>query len=214
MTKAKDKGRLPPFVPLFKDTLASPAWRALSHGARSLYISLKLRYSSNFKNNGKVYLSQRDAKEEIGSGFEEITNWFHELEHYGFIVKTKHGHLNFEGTGLATHWRLTEVGFMKDPPTRDFMKWDGTKFKRHRRTSRDQGKTESRTGKAVHPAPERRSIREGSTAPERRSVTSLTTTNTSLRLISNTPLPAEPLPPTMVAMSEVVEPAVALRVAV
>jgi hypothetical protein len=229
MTKAKDKGRLPPFVPLLKDTMKTPAWRALSHGARSLYISLKLRYSSNFKNNGKVYLSQRDAKEEIGSGFEEITNWFHELEHYGFIVKTKHGHLNFEGTGLATHWRLTEVGFMKDPPTRDFMKWDGTKFKRHRRTSRDQGKTESRTGKAVHPAPERRSIqlhrkggavppqpaperrsiREGSTAPERRSVTSLTTTNTSLRLISNTPLPAEPLPPTMVAMSEVVEPVVA-----
>jgi hypothetical protein len=156
--KKRDKGRLAPFVPLLKETLASPAWRAMSHGARSLYIALKLRYSSNFKNNGKIYLSQRDAIKKIGSGFEEITNWFRELEFYGFIVKTRHGHLNFDGAGLATCWRLTEVGYMNDPPTRDFLKWDGTKFQRPRRPARDRGKTESRYGKAVHPATERRSI--------------------------------------------------------
>jgi hypothetical protein len=34
-----------PFVPLLKETLAAPAWRATSHGARSLYVALKLRNS-------------------------------------------------------------------------------------------------------------------------------------------------------------------------
>jgi hypothetical protein len=36
MSKSKDKGRLSPFVPLLISTLDSPAWKALSHGARSL----------------------------------------------------------------------------------------------------------------------------------------------------------------------------------
>ena len=157
--KKRNKGRLPPFVPMFKETLTSPAWCALSHGARSLYVALKLRYSSNFKNNGKIYLSQRDAKKELGSGFEDITNWFRELEFYGFIIKTKHGHLNFDGSGLATYWRLTEVGFMDDPPTRDFLKWNGTKFRRYTRQSRRPRKTESRSANAEHPAQQMRSIR-------------------------------------------------------
>ena len=50
-----DKGRLPQFVPLLKGTMATPAWRATSHGARWLYVALKLRYSSNFKNNGRNF---------------------------------------------------------------------------------------------------------------------------------------------------------------
>ena len=29
------KNRLPPFVPLLIDTIDSPAWRALSHGAKN-----------------------------------------------------------------------------------------------------------------------------------------------------------------------------------
>jgi hypothetical protein len=32
------KGRLPPFVPVLKDTVKTAAWKALSHGARSFYI--------------------------------------------------------------------------------------------------------------------------------------------------------------------------------
>ncbi len=140
----KDKQRLPPFVPLFKDTLASPAWRAMSHGARSLFVTLKFRYSNNLKNNGKLYLSQRDARKELGSGFQEVGNWFRELQHYGFIVMTAPGCLGVEGMGKAPHWRLTEVGYMTDPPTRDFLKWEGTKFERRRRRRK---RTETRTGK-------------------------------------------------------------------
>jgi hypothetical protein len=184
--------RLPPFVPLLKDTLASSAWRAMSHGARNLYVSLKLRYSSNFKNNGQIYLSQRGAKKELGSGFEEIGNWFRELQFYGFILQTQGGCLGVDGEGFSPHWRLTELGYMNDPPTRDFMKWDGTKFKGKRRSARGGEKQNPaperrcaphRKGGAVlhrkggapieESAPERRCIGEAPTAPERRCITRL-----------------------------------------
>src|SRR5688572_28742590 len=39
------KNKLPPFVPLLIATLDSAAWRTMSHGARSLYIALKRRYT-------------------------------------------------------------------------------------------------------------------------------------------------------------------------
>ncbi len=123
-----DKGRLPPFVPLLRETISTPAWRALSHGARSLYIAHKQRYSNNLRNNGRLYLSSRDAAEELGSNRESILRWFQELEYYGFIVKTQAGALGVDGKGKAPHWRLTEIGYMADLPTRDFIRWNGVKF--------------------------------------------------------------------------------------
>ena len=140
------KGRLPPFVALLKGTLDAPAWKAMSHGARSLYVALKRKWGSDLHNNGRIYLSQRDAAEEIGSHHNEIARWYRELQHYGFVVMMTPGYLGVEGTGLAPHWRLTEVGYMKDPPTRDFARWDGTKF-------RDK-KTKSRAGKGARGVPE------------------------------------------------------------
>jgi hypothetical protein len=125
----KDKGRLPPFVPLLKDTMATPAWRATSHGARSLYVALKMHYSSNFKNNGRIYLSTRDAARELGSNRDAIQRWFRELQHYGFIVMTSQGCLGVEGRGKAPHWRLTELGYMTAPPTREFERWSGIVFR-------------------------------------------------------------------------------------
>jgi hypothetical protein len=117
-----------PFVPLLKETLATPAWRAMSHGARSLYVALKLRYSSNFKNNGKIYLSSRDAEKELGSNRDSILRWFRELEHYGFIAMTNPGVLGVDGKGKAPHYRLTELGYMNDPPTKDFLCWNRVTF--------------------------------------------------------------------------------------
>jgi hypothetical protein len=132
MKKHNDKGRLSPFVPLLKDTLASPAWRAMSHGARSLYVALRARYSINSHNNGRIYLSQRQAAREVGSGYNSIARWFRELQHFGFIVQTKGGSLGLNGKGTAPHWRLTElgtrVGGELENPTNDFLRWDGTPF--------------------------------------------------------------------------------------
>jgi hypothetical protein len=124
----KDKGRLAPFVPLILTTIDSPAWKALSHGARSLYVALRRRYFHQTHNNGRIYLSQRVAAKEIGSHHNEIARWFRELQFYGFIVMTKGGSLGVEGKGKAPHWRLTELGYMNEFPTRDFALWTGEKF--------------------------------------------------------------------------------------
>lgn len=131
--KFKFKNKLPPFVPLLIETLDSPAWRALSHGAKCVYISLKRRFDSSRHNNGKVYLSQRHGEIELRSGRKQIARWFRELEYYGFIVKTTPGCLGVDGKGKSPHWRLTELGIRHgtdlDYPTRDFTKWDGIKFR-------------------------------------------------------------------------------------
>jgi hypothetical protein len=124
----KEKGRLPPFVPLLIETLDSPAWQALSHGAQALYVALRRHYIPAIHNNGKVFLSQRAAAKALRSNYREIACWFRQLEHFGFIVKTEPSHLGVDGRGRATRWRLTEIGYMKEPPTRNFIRWDGTPF--------------------------------------------------------------------------------------
>jgi hypothetical protein len=126
--KPRDKGRLPPFIPLLKETMASPAWRAMAPSARLLYIALKARYSNNLKNNGHLYLSIRVAAKELGLNKDIMARCFRELQHYGFAVQTTGGCLGVDGKGKAPHWRLPELGCMNDPPTRDFLKWNGELF--------------------------------------------------------------------------------------
>jgi hypothetical protein len=125
----RHKNRLPPFVPLLIATLDAPAWHAMSHGARSLFVALKRRYNHNNHNNGRIYLSQRKAAQELHSHHNEIARWFRELQFYGFIVMVTPGVLGVEGKGKAPRWRLTELGYMKELPTRDFTHWDGKQFK-------------------------------------------------------------------------------------
>ena len=123
------KNRLPPFVPLLNATIDAPAWRAMSHGARSLFIALKRRYDYKNHNNGRLFLSQRRAADELRSHHNEIARWFRELQHYGFIVMVRPGVLGVDGKGKAPRWRLTELGYMTEPPTRDFTRWAGRTFK-------------------------------------------------------------------------------------
>src|SRR5262249_22185080 len=75
----KFKGRIEgPFVALLKDTMKTEAWKALSHGARSLYVSLRSRYNPTTQN--AVYVSTRKAKEELGqhSNLHNVRLWFRE----------------------------------------------------------------------------------------------------------------------------------------
>ena len=51
--------------------------------------------------------------------------------------------LGIYGKGQAPRWRLTELGYMKDPPTRDFMRWDGVRFHESQKT---KACTENRDG--------------------------------------------------------------------
>jgi hypothetical protein len=128
-SRHRDKGRIEgPFVPMLVDTMASAAWRAMSSYARVVYIALRSRYGHKIRNNGRIYLSTRDGAEETGFNEKTVGRCLRELKHYGFIVMTGAGCLGVEGKGKAPHWRLTELGYMHDPPTRDFLKWNGEKF--------------------------------------------------------------------------------------
>jgi len=120
--------KLPPFVPLTKATMKTPAWKAMSHGARSLYAALKGRYNRNLQNG--VYLSTRDASDELGnhSRRESIQHWFKEIEFYGFTRMVSPAHHGLHGHGKAPHWRLTEESFAGKPPTRDYLNWTGELF--------------------------------------------------------------------------------------
>ena len=72
--------------------------------------------------------SQRMAATELRSHHKEIGRWFRELQHYSFIVMSNPGCLGVNGKGRAPSWRLTELGCMKELPTRDYARWNGTLF--------------------------------------------------------------------------------------
>jgi hypothetical protein len=139
MSKHKrDKGEL--FIKVMLETLDAPAWRAMSLGARCLYIALKRRCRNDANNNGNIFLSQRQAEIELGSKRRYVARWFRELEYYGFTVMTRPGALGLKGKGRAPHWRLTELGYKNDPPTRDFLNWNGVPLQgRQTRVPRKSG---------------------------------------------------------------------------
>jgi hypothetical protein len=118
-----------PWVSVTRSLLDQPAWKAMSFGARALYIALKRFYNTKVDNNGKIYLSCRDACEALGTrSRQSIARWFAELEFYGFIVKTTEGCLGVYGKGIAPHYRLTECMCYSEAATRDYERWDGTLF--------------------------------------------------------------------------------------
>jgi hypothetical protein len=120
------KNKLAPFVPIFRHTIKTAAWRALSVGARATFLALKANYNSNAQN--AVFLSARDGARELGVHKDTARKWLHELEHYGFIVMVQGAHLGVHGTGKAAHYRLTDCPFAGKPPTYDFQNWDGVLY--------------------------------------------------------------------------------------
>ena len=102
-TKRKRKSRLPPFIAVLKATTALPAWRVMSLGARLLYIELRGRLRNDFANNGKVFLSCRDAARAIGVDPGSVVRWYAENEHYGFLRKTSEGFLGSDGGTPGYH---------------------------------------------------------------------------------------------------------------
>jgi hypothetical protein len=109
--------------------MAAPAWRAMSPGARLLNIELRGELRNDHLNNGKVFLSCRDAAEALGThSTRSIVRWFAENEHYGFLRKTGEGFLGADGRGIAARYRFTEYPHGTHPPSRDFEKWTGELF--------------------------------------------------------------------------------------
>jgi hypothetical protein len=119
------------FVAVLVTTLDAPAWKAMSHGAKVLFVNLKRKVP---RETNRAFLSYRDAQKALSCGSNKLKEWYAELQHYGFIVLAIPHSLGVDGKGRAPHWRLTELGNVKgldglpEYPTRDFLKWDGVIF--------------------------------------------------------------------------------------
>jgi hypothetical protein len=129
MSKKKYKGRIQgPFVPIHKTTIESPAWKALSLGARCLFVEL----SGEAENCHNIaWLSERDAAKRLGSSRYRVREWFAELEHHLLLFKVSEACLGVDGRGKSAHWRINDRGTTKggyESPTQDFLKWGGTPF--------------------------------------------------------------------------------------
>jgi hypothetical protein len=113
------------FVQLFIDSLDAPAWREMSVGARVLYLALKRRY--NRKTQQAVFLSARNAAQEVKLNKDSVRHKYLELEHYGFIRCVKPA--RFGNTkGKAALYQLTDEPFDGKPPSMDFVHWNGIPF--------------------------------------------------------------------------------------
>jgi hypothetical protein len=110
--------------------LRCPAWRALPHAARSLYIEgLELRYNSC--NNGDIRLGVREAAEIIGAtsrgqcSLQYALNMLRALTEHGFVKPRVKGAFHVK-TRFATRWILTRYEREGRPATMDFMQWKPT----------------------------------------------------------------------------------------
>ena len=136
---------------------------------RALFTALRMRC---IKNNGHVYLSLRDAGEELGhKNRNDFSNWYRELEHYGFLVKTEAASLGVDGRGKAAHWRITDMptrsggGELRDP-TKDFLRWDGVLFEPHVRPSRKWNPSKNAKLKKQNPGRHVRTTVGGTFVPQ------------------------------------------------
>jgi len=183
MSRRSDKGRLPPFVPLFRHTIKTAAWRALSVGARATFFTLKANYNTRAQN--AVFLSARTGAKELGACKDTVCKWVHELEHYGFIVQVQGAHLGLSGTGKAAHYRLTDCPFAGQSPTYDFQNWDGVLYDHKKQNPVRRNRTprpkisDIRAGAETTPngnkRPTETDIRTARECPKKPDITSLTT---------------------------------------
>jgi hypothetical protein len=129
-----------PHVQVPKSIMATPAWRAMSPEARLVWIELRGWLRNDRLNNGKVHLSCRKAAVAIGVNKDTIARCFTELEHFGFLHKTRPGFLGSDGRGIAAEYRFTDLAHGTHAATRDYEKWDGELFayKPHRPTRKKQ----------------------------------------------------------------------------
>ena len=69
--------RLPPFTSLFRHTTNSPAWGALSVGARAAFFEMQSNYNTNRQNT--VFLSARTGSKKLNVGAKTVLKWLREL---------------------------------------------------------------------------------------------------------------------------------------
>jgi hypothetical protein len=156
--KHKIEGR---YITLQHSVMECPAWIALSHGARTLFLALKKRLPGG----NKSYISTREAARELKSSRQKIREWFAELEHYGFIAEDTPHCLGVDGVGKATRWKIADTGTTSktsltgiwERPSEEYLKWDGTAFdpRPYRRKAEwEDEKIKPRASRDDHPGPD------------------------------------------------------------
>lgn len=95
------------FTRLPHKLLSSPAYRSLSPNARALLVELSTM--DNGGNNGRLWLSERDAARRMGVSCQKVArNAFTELASAGVIVMTRNSNFDRKtGLGRAREWALT-----------------------------------------------------------------------------------------------------------
>jgi len=93
-----------------------------------LWIELRGWLKNDWSNNGRMWLSDRDAEKAIGINKSTVVRAYAQNEHFGFLRQTSGGCLGSDGQGFAAHYRFTDLPYDTHPPTRDFEKWDGSPF--------------------------------------------------------------------------------------
>lgn len=107
----RNEGRSEHFTPMVRQTMETPAWRALSPTAQALYPWVKLEWRGpRANNNGHIQLSVRQASQKLGVGINTAARAYHDLQAKGFLVVKKGAVLGVIGQATAPEYEITEIG--------------------------------------------------------------------------------------------------------
>jgi hypothetical protein len=90
--RVKSRAKSAPFVSIPWAVLDSPNFAKLSHAAVCMLIELARRFTG--KNNGDLSATARAREPRGWNSNETITRALRELEHYGFIIRSRQGGRN------------------------------------------------------------------------------------------------------------------------
>lgn len=99
-SKGRGKGKSPPFVRLFNRMIDSPNYAKLSGRAVKLLVDATRQYKG--VNNGDLCLTRSVMRRWGWTSNDQLQKAILELEHYGFLVKSRQG-----GRNLASLYALT-----------------------------------------------------------------------------------------------------------
>ena len=121
--KSKKRG-FPKHVRLLESFQRTEAWRTLKPGPRALYVELKRRYNGG--NNGRIFMSHREAADLVNVHRNTVPDYFAELERRCLVRDMGKGHLGADGHGIATRWALCDEPLNGKAPDLAYRSWSET----------------------------------------------------------------------------------------
>lgn len=142
------------FVQIEHWVMDCEAWQTMKPGPRALYVELKRRF--NGSNNGRIFLSTRDAAKALNVNKETAGKYFAVLREHGFITITQGHCLGPSGQGQADLYALTEQPIGETKASKDFRAWKMQKPVRKTRLSLSEktGQSDRKTRLSGNKKPE------------------------------------------------------------